>query len=74
MDNEQHDYQRKRTDWVNNGEHADTPLPRGHFEDGIGQIAADPGIDLLIKLKLMLFLHLGFGRTHDERKGRDEGK
>ena len=33
-------------DGVDDGEHSDTPLPRGHFQDGGGDVTADPGVNL----------------------------
>lgn len=46
VNNKKYGYQRKRTDWVDNGKHANAPSPRSHREDRVSQITTNPSIDL----------------------------
>lgn len=46
VNEEQNCDQWQRTHGVNNGEHADAPAPRGHFQHGGCEVSADPGVDL----------------------------
>lgn len=58
-----------RLTWINDGPHADTPIPCRIVQNGLTDIATHPGIDLELHCKLICHIwrrSTGSG-THQER-------